>query len=435
MLRTILSRQLLLLTFFAVGLSAALIPHAFAQENAEKAVLPSAVVNPQISTNELRLRLGPLTKSELEAAAKDWLAIVKARTNEVVEAQIAVSALQSEAADQMRERLVKLTRERNKLFNNYSAVVDSWEKKGGNKTAIADYRAYRSAIIIEQARTADFGTLWKAVLNWMTLEDGGVRLLKRVATVAIAILALIFVARIIRRFIGHAVMRIPNISKLLQAFLVMTVYWLVLAIGLMVVLSALGVDVSPVFALIGGASFILAFAMQSTLGNLAAGLMIMIYHPFDEGDYVDLAGVSGTVKSVSIVSTTVATPDNRVVLVPNSNVWNGVITNVTTSETRRVDLTFGIGYDDSIESAQNVLEEIVVAHPLVLKDPPPVIRVAEISDHSINFIVRPWVLGKDYWTVYWDLTRQVKEGFDKHGISIPYPQRDIHIRQHVQQSV
>jgi small conductance mechanosensitive channel len=220
-----------------------------------------------------------------------------------------------------------------------------------------------------------------------------------------------------------------SLSRLLQGFLTTVVYWLTIAFGLMIVLAALGVNITPLFALVGGASFIIAFAMQETLGNLAAGLMIMIYRPFDEGDYVSVAGVSGTVQRVSAVSTTVTTPDNQVIVVPNSKVWGDVITNVTASETRRVDLVFGIGYDDSIEVAQKTFEEIVAAHPCVLSDPPPLIRVNALSDSSVDFVVRPWVNATDYWTVYWDLTRQMKEVFDEKGLTLPYPQTVMTIRQ------
>ena len=205
------------------------------------------------------------------------------------------------------------------------------------------------------------------------------------------------------------------------------IYWLTVTVGLMFVLSAIGVDITPLFAVVGGASFILAFALQDTLGNLASGLMIMINRPFDEGDYIDVGGVAGTVKNVSIVSTKVITPDNQVIVIPNSQVWGNVITNVTTSDTRRVDLVFGIGYEDDIEKASRVLEEVAAAHPLVLEDPEPVIRLHELADSSVNFVCRPWVRSADYWTVYWDLTRKVKERFDAESISIPYPQRDIHL--------
>ncbi len=195
----------------------------------------------------------------------------------------------------------------------------------------------------------------------------------------------------------------------------------------MIVLSALGVDITPMFAIFGGGAFILAFAMQETLGNLAAGLMIMINRPFDEGDYVSIAGLGGTVKHVSIVSTEIITPDNQIIVIPNSKVWGDVITNVTASKTRRVDMIFGIGYNDPIEKAQSVLERAVAAHPLVLKDPAPVIRVHELADSAVNFIVRPWTKTSDYWAVYWDLHRTVKEAFDDAGISIPFPQTDMHV--------
>ena len=140
-----------------------------------------------------------------------------------------------------------------------------------------------------------------------------------------------------------------------------------------------------------------------------------------------VGGVGGVVKTVSIVATTVVTPDNQLIVIPNKNVWGNVITNVTASATRRVDLVFGISYQDSIPEAGKLIEEIVKAHPLVLDDPEPVIRVHELADSSVNFICRPWVRTSDYWSVYWDLTQQVKERFDAAGISIPFPQQDLHI--------
>jgi small conductance mechanosensitive channel len=156
--------------------------------------------------------------------------------------------------------------------------------------------------------------------------------------------------------------------------------------------------------------------------------MIMINRPFDEGDYVLVGGVGGTVKSVNIVATTVTTPDNQVIVIPNKNVWGNVITNVTASDTRRVDLVFGISYEDSIPDALRVMEDTVKAHALVLSDPEPTIRVHELAASSVNFVCRPWVKTDDYWTVYWDLTHRMKDAFGEASISIPYPQRDVHIR-------
>ena len=390
--------------------------------------LAPELTKPEISSAELDVRLVPLTKVELKQLAEDWAKIVKSKTEEVMEAQVAIAHRGSDVEDAARERLTQLVGERKQLFDKFSAVLNSWEKKAGDEKAIADYRAYRNAIVAEEARTADFETLVAKAVSWLTSEDGGIHIATNIGIFLLSLFGLLLVAGIAGRSSRLWINRIPNISKLLQAFLVGVVYWIVFSVGLMIVLSALGVDITPLFALIGGGSFVAAFALQDTLGNLASGLMIMIYRPFDEGDYVDVGGVSGTVKTVSIVATTVKTPDNQVIVIPNKNVWGNIITNVTASDTRRVDLVFGISYDDSIPDAIRVLEETVGAHPLVMKDPEPTIRVNELADSSVNLICRPWVKTSDYWNVYWDLMHQVKDRFDDVGISIPYPQQDVHVK-------
>ncbi|XDA97303.1 mechanosensitive ion channel family protein [Sulfitobacter sp. LCG007] len=389
-----------------------------AQEAGQGIALPPLITDPRISPQELELRLIPLTNPELEAAAAAWQDLAKAKSQEIVEAQVAGTS---------GDELAALTAERRRIFDNYTQVLNAWDKKAGDAEAIAQYRAYRTAVVTEGTRTADVKTLTAEATRWLTSPAGGIDLLKKLAIILASLLALLFLARLVRRGASRGISRVPNLSKLLQAFLVAAIYWVVLAIGLMVVLSMLGIDVSPVFALIGGASFIMAFAFQDTLGNLASGLMIMINRPFDEGHYVDVGGVAGTVRSVSIVATTVVTPDNQVIVIPNKNVWGNTITNVTASPTRRVDLVFGIGYDDSIPEALRVIEETVKSHPLVMEEPAPVIRVHELADSSVNFICRPWVKTSDYWTVYWDLTQQMKQNFDAAGISIPFPQQDVYM--------
>lgn len=390
--------------------------------------LRAILTDPQITPEDLQLLVLPLTVDELAELADAWVVIVKGMTAAVVAEELAIRAAEVDGAEPVsRDRLSALGRERARGFSNFMAVVNSYELKGGDPAKVATYRAYRNAILVQETQAADWRTLLAQTLDWAQSEEGGLALAINVAVVAASFLGLLVAARFIRRIARRAFRKIPNMSQLLQGFLVMIIYWLTLAIGLMIVLGALGVNITPLFALVGGASFIIAFAMQDTLGNLAAGLMIMINRPFDVGDYVEIAGIGGTVDSVSVVSTTVATPDNQVIVIPNSKVWGDVITNVTASETRRVDLVFGIGYDDSIETAQRVLEETVAAHELVLHEPKPVIRVNELADSSVNFVVRPWVKSADYWTVHWDLMRQVKEAFDAAGISIPFPQSDMHL--------
>lgn len=388
---------------------------------------PAGLDNPAIDLDELQLRLIPLKVDELVALADAWQGIVARQTQAVVDETIAVSKLPEAQRETGRDAVLELTAVRDDGFDRFTAVVRNLSKKGGDEAAVATYRAYRASIVVEEKQQADWRTLFQAAANWVVDRDGGIQLGLRVLVIGAALLGLLVAAKLVRAYTTRMFKHVPNISKLLQGFLAMVVYWITIAVGLMIVLSALGVDVTPLFAVFGGGAFILAFAMQETLGNLAAGLMIMINRPFDEGDYVSIAGLGGTVKHVSIVSTEITTPDNQVIVIPNSKVWGDVITNVTASQTRRVDLTFGIGYSDSIEKAQSVLEETVAAHPLVLQDPAPVIRVNELADSAVNFIVRPWTKTVDYWTVYWDLQRAVKEAFDARGISIPFPQTDMHV--------
>ncbi len=386
------------------------------------------LTDPALAPDELDLRVLPLTVDELGELADAWMIIVQGMTAAVVAEELAIREAEADGGEPVsRDRLNALSRERARGFSNLSAIVNSFELKGGDPDRIATYRAYRNAIIVQETQAADWRTLVAHAIDWMQSDEGGLALLRSIAIFAASFVGLLIAAHLVRGIARRTFRNVPNMSLLLQTFLAMIVYWLTLAFGLMLVLGALGVNITPLFALVGGAAFILAFAMQDTLGNLAAGLMIMTNRPFDIGDYVEVAGVSGTIDSVSIVSTTVTTPDNQVIVIPNSKVWGDIITNVTASDTRRVDLVFGIGYSDSIEHAQRVLEEIVDAHPMVLADPAPVIRVNELADSSVNFVVRPWVKRADYWTVYWDLTRLVKEGFDAAGISIPFPQTDMHL--------
>ena len=202
---------------------------------------------------------------------------------------------------------------------------------------------------------------------------------------------------------------------------------LVLFIGFFVGLSALEVNIGPVLAIIGAAGFVIA--LQNSLSNFASGILMLIYRPFDIGEVINVAGVLGKVESMNLLSTQLRTPDNQLIIVPNNSVWGDVITNVTGITQRRVDLVFGIGYSDDIDKAQKILEEIVAQHELVLEDPEPVVRLHELADSSVNFICRPWVKPENYWNVYWDITREVKRRFDAEGVSIPFPQRDVHIYQ------
>jgi small conductance mechanosensitive channel len=388
---------------------------------------PAGLDDPNIPLEVLELRLVPLTADELAQLAAIWQDRARAAAQAVIDTSLEIRAAAGAEAEALRKERLALVEERDLIFEKASAVISSLEAKGGDPAEVEAMRGYLAAVIDAGHSQLTLQEFTDGLLNWLASPDGGLAIAFRVAVIAGSFFVLLIVARIVRAWVRRAVDRTPQLSNLLSGFLVMLAYWLTVAFGLMFVLALLGVNITPLFALVGGASFIIAFAMQETLGNLAAGLMIMINRPFDEGDYVQVAGLGGTIKHVSVMSTTVTTPDNQVITIPNSKVWGDVITNVTASDTRRVDLVFGISYGDSIERAQTVLEEVVASHPLVLEDPAPNIRVSELADSSVNFIVRPWTKTSDYWTVYWDLQRAVKEAFDANGISIPFPQTDMHL--------
>jgi small conductance mechanosensitive channel len=209
--------------------------------------------------------------------------------------------------------------------------------------------------------------------------------------------------------------------------LVTTVSNLVMLLGLLLALSQLGISLGPLLAGLGIAGFIVGFALQETLGNFAAGIMILLYRPFDVGDLIDVGGVFGKVDKMNLVSTSILTVDNQMIVIPNNKIWGDVIKNVTAQDIRRVDMVFGIGYDDDIPKAESILRDIITSHEKVIEDPEPVVRLHTLNDSSVDFVVRPWVKADDYWDVYWDVTRTVKLRFDEEGVSIPFPQRDVHL--------
>jgi small conductance mechanosensitive channel len=218
-----------------------------------------------------------------------------------------------------------------------------------------------------------------------------------------------------------------ELSLLLKRMVVSIVRNTVLVLGILIALSQIGFSLGPLLAGMGLVGFVVGFALQDTLSNFAAGMLILIYRPFDVDDVIEAGGVSGLVSQMSLVNTTFLTFDNQTIIVPNGKIWGDVIKNVTAQTVRRIDFVFGIAYSDDIEKAEKVMAEVVAAHPAVLEDPPTMIRLHELGESSVNFIVRPWVNKEDYWETFWALNRAMKMRFDEEGISIPFPQRDVHL--------
>lgn len=422
-----MNRALSFLMIFLLALSAPIPAQEQADAESEADISVQQALTPELRQDEIQLLVAPMTLEQLTAQAEEWQSRVQAAMTRV--ANLKVTALNSEDADlsQLHDQINNVSEERAELIGKFDLIIDSMEIKGADPALVSGYRQYISGALASEFQATDIKTLLSRAIDWISSTDGGLSVLVKTATIVGLLFLLIIAGRFVRSLVARAIRRISHLSQLMQEFLLKVTFWLTFAVGLMIVLSVLGVNITPLFAVLGGASFILAFAMQETLGNLAAGLMIMINKPFDVGDLVDTNGVMGEVEAVSIVSTTVRTLDNQVVILPNSQVWGSIITNVTVSPVRRVDMVFGIGYQDDMDTATKVLEGLVRDHPLILEEPEPMIAVHELADSSVNFICRPWTKTENYWTVYWDLTRKAKESFDAAGVSIPFPQRDVHL--------
>ena len=260
------------------------------------------------------------------------------------------------------------------------------------------------------------------------LKEEGPSLLLRMLVIVGILVGFWILARLSRGFTQRALDKTKiSTSTLLKESIVRLTGRVVMAIGVFLVLSQLGIDIGPLLAGLGIVGLVVGFALQDTLANFAAGAMILAYQPFDIGDLVETAGVLGKVSDMNLVSTRIMTVDHQTLVVPNSKIWGDVIRNVTAQKTRRVDMVFGISYEDEIPKAERVLKEIVDSNEMVLDEPESVIKLHTLGESSVDFIVRPWAKTDDYWDVYWDITREVKMRFDKEGISIPFPQRDVHL--------
>jgi small conductance mechanosensitive channel len=242
-------------------------------------------------------------------------------------------------------------------------------------------------------------------------------------------IAIVLIGRIVVKWIVKLVRKLmvrSDIDPILINFVSSIVNAILLLFVFIAALDQLGVDTTSLVALIGAAGLAIGLSLQGSLQNFAAGVMLIVFRPFKIGDFVDAGGQAGVIEQISIFSTTMKSGDNKEIIVPNGQIYSGAITNFSAKETRRIDLVFGIGYDDDMLKAKEIMERILLSHELVLAEPAPAVAVAELADSSVNFNVRPWVKSGDYWGVRSEIIEQVKLAFDEEGISIPYPQMDIH---------
>ncbi len=245
-------------------------------------------------------------------------------------------------------------------------------------------------------------------------------------------LAIFIIGKWVAKVVTNGVRKVMekrNVDPALISFAGNLIYSIMLIFVVIAAIDKIGVQTTSFIAVIGAAGLAVGLALQGSLANFASGVLIILFRPFKIGDFIDAGGAVGVVEEISILVTILKTPDNKKIIAPNAAIMGGVITNVTANDTRRVDMVFGVSYTDDLEKVKSILEEIIASDERILKDPAPQVVVAEHGDSSINFKVRPWTATGDYWGVYFDMHMKVKLRFDQEGISIPFPQRDVHLFQ------
>ena len=447
-------------------------PAAFAETN----YVATTASNVDISTDDLTSLLMPLTQAELVAEAAAWQDVLQRKVAEISKLEVqnrnasastgligdvgtqlmdsvgavlpavvgasesgegpattqssetAAAPAQPEAVKKPQGKdlnsVIALMRlEQGGINKRFGIVLDALESKGGD---VKEQRLYLAAVSGIKLNVDDTSAVIIAAREWLKSKDGGQQLLINLLQFVAVVAAVLFLSRLLGKLTDRLIAKRPT-SRLLENFIRVGVRRVVLAIGIIAALPIIGINVGPVLALIGAAGLVIGLALQGTLSNFASGVLILVYRPYDMHDAISVAGVSGVVSNMNLLYTTIKTFDNQLITIPNNNVWNDTITNITGSHERRVDLVFGISYKDDFGKAQDILRAILAQHPKVLETPAPNIRLNELADSSVRLICRPWAKTEDYWDVYWDVMEAVKREFDKQGISIPFPQSEVHV--------
>ena len=266
----------------------------------------------------------------------------------------------------------------------------------------------------------DWAGLWETVR--MAGLDFGMK--------ALIALVIFFVGRMIARLVTkglHNVMQSREVDKILETFVCNLAYWALMLFVIIASINQIGVQTTSLIAIMAAASLAIGLALQGSLANFAAGVLIIMFRPYRVGDFVEAAGIAGVVLQVQILTTILKTGDNKQIIVPNGQIMNSIITNFSAHDTRRVEMTVGVSYDDDLDKVRSTIQDLVNADERILKDPECLIAVSELADSSVNFTVRPWVNKADYSSVKFGMTEAIKKRFDKDGISFPFPQQDVHI--------
>ena len=278
--------------------------------------------------------------------------------------------------------------------------------------------------MMENVNLPDLGFDWNEVIAM--LKTTGIEFSINLVTA----IAIFYVGRMVVGLLMRGLkkmMQAQDVDVTLQTFVGNLVRMVLLIFVIIAAISALGIQTTSFIAIVGAAGLAIGLALQGSLSNFASGVLIVLFRPYKVGDFVEAAGISGVVEEVQILTTVLKTGDNKKVIVPNGQIMDSVITNYSANDQRRVDMTFGVSYDDDLDKVRSTLEQLIAADDRILDDPACTIAVSALADSSVNFVVRPWVKSADYWGVMFDLTEAIKKRFDKEGISFPFPQQDVHL--------
>jgi len=277
---------------------------------------------------------------------------------------------------------------------------------------------------MDEVNLPDLGFNWDDVVT--LLKTTGVDFAINLVTALVIFLVGRMVVRLLTRGL-RKVMEKQSVDQTLVTFISNLVGMILLTFVIIAAIGALGVQTTSFIAILGAAGLAIGLALQGSLSNFAAGVLIVLFRPYKVGDWVEAAGISGSVEEVQILTTVLKTGDNKRVIVPNAQIMDSIITNYSANDTRRVDMVVGVSYDDDLDKVRSTIEDLVAADDRILQAPACTIAVSALADSSVNFVVRPWVNTSDYWGVTFDLTEAIKKRFDKEGISFPFPQQDVHL--------
>jgi small conductance mechanosensitive channel len=280
---------------------------------------------------------------------------------------------------------------------------------------------------MDEVALPDLGFSWDEAMVFLKTSalEFGVNLVTAIVIFYVGRLGVRLITRGLRK-----VMISQEVDKTLVSFVTNLISMILLVIVVIAAVGALGIQTTSFIAILGAAGLAVGLALQGSLSNFASGVLIIIFRPYKVGDFIEGAGIAGVVVDVQILTTVLKTGDNKQIIVPNSQIMGGIITNYSANDTRRVDMVVGVSYEDDLDKVRSTIEELIAAEDRILDDPAPTIAVSELADSSVNFVVRPWVNTADYWGVMFDLTEAIKKRFDKDGISFPFPQQDVHLYKH-----